>query len=179
MRNTSFAAYVSSLNRDDNSIWRAIKSKNKPQTSLPPNRKNSIPPGPWAKSDKEKVELFTIHLSEVFTPHNIQDPEVEREITTHTQPSESLQAFTLREPKHEIKILNPHRAPGIDLITTRTQQEMPHEGYLNLLYIFNATRRLEYWPKPLKQAKIIMIPKPGKNLTDVTSYRPISLLPII
>jgi hypothetical protein len=116
MRNTSFAAYVSSLNRDDNSIWRAIKSKKKPQTSLPPNRKNSIPPGPWAKSDKEKVELFATHLSEVFTPHNIQDPEVEKEIT-HTEPSESLQVFTLRELKHEIKILNPHRTPGIKLIT--------------------------------------------------------------
>jgi len=105
MRNTSFAAYVSSLNRDDNSIRTAIKSMKIPQTSLPPIRKNSIPPGPWAKSDKEKVELFATHLSEVFTPHdNIQDPEVEREITTHTQPSEreitthtqpseSLQAF--------------------------------------------------------------------------------------
>jgi hypothetical protein len=50
---------------------------------------------------------------------------------------------------------------------------------LNLLYILNAIRRLEYWPKPLKQAKIIMIPKPGKNPTDVSSYRPISLLPIV
>jgi hypothetical protein len=58
-------------------------------------------------------------------------------------------------------------------------KEMSHEGYLNLLYILNAIRRLAYWPTPLKQAKIIMIPKPGKTPTDVTSYRPISLLPII
>jgi hypothetical protein len=57
--------------------------------------------------------------------------------------------------------------------------EMPHEGYQALLYIFNAIRRLQYWPAPLKQAKIIMIQKPGKNPTDVASYRPISLLPIL
>jgi hypothetical protein len=152
----------------------------KPQTPLPPIRKNPVPPGPWAKSDKEKVELFAKHLSEVFTPHdNIQDPEVEREITTHTQPPENIQAFTLRELKNEIKKLNPHRAPGIDLITAQMLKELPHERYLNLLYILNAICRLEYWPKPLKQAKIIMIPKPGKNPTDVSSYRPISLLPII
>jgi hypothetical protein len=44
--------------------------RKKPQTSLPPIRKNSIPQGPWAKSDKEKVELFATHLSEVFTPHD-------------------------------------------------------------------------------------------------------------
>jgi hypothetical protein len=33
--------------------------------------------------------------------------------------------------------------------------------------------------KTLKKAKNIMIPKPGKNPTDVTSYLPINLLPII
>ena len=48
-----------------------------------------------------------------------------------------------------------------------------------LLYILNAKIRLEYWPKSLKQAQIIMLPKLGKNPIDVTSYRPISLLPMI
>jgi hypothetical protein len=39
--------------------------------------------------------------------------------------------------------------------------------------------RLEYWPTSLKLAKVIMILKPTKPPTEVTSYRPISLLPII
>ena len=30
-----------------------------------------------------------------------------------------------------------------------------------------------------KQAKVVMLPKPGKDLTKPTSYRPISLLPAI
>jgi len=58
-------------------------------------------------------------------------------------------------------------------------QELPQKGLLNLQYILNAIIRLEYWPKSLKQAQIKMIPKPGKNPIDVTSYRPISLLPTI
>jgi hypothetical protein len=57
LRNASFVAYVSSLQRDNNSIWKSLKSKKKPNTPLPPIRKTSIPPGPWAKSDSEKVEL--------------------------------------------------------------------------------------------------------------------------
>jgi hypothetical protein len=116
----------------------------------------------------------------VFTPHDyIQDPEVEKELASHTQPPVHLQTFTLRKLKNEIKLLNPYRAPGIDLTTAHMLKEMPHERRLNLTYILNTIRRLAYWPTPLKRAKIIMIPKLGKNPTDVTSYRPISLLPLI
>ena len=58
-------------------------------------------------------------------------------------------------------------------------KELPHEGYQNLLYVLNAVLRPNYWPASLKQAKIILLPKPDKNLTDVSSYRPISLLSVI
>ena len=121
MRNASFPTYVSNLKRDDNSIWKPIKNKKKPQTSLPPIRKYSIPPEPWAKSDKEKAVLFVEHLSEVFSPHNKdQDPDLVRDLTTETQSPENLQAFTLREIKNEIRKLNSGRTPGIDLITIQT-----------------------------------------------------------
>ena len=48
-----------------------------------------------------------------------------------------------------------------------------------VLHLLNAITRLGYWPRPLKRAKVIMILKPGKERTDVTSYRLISLLPVI
>ena len=116
----------------------------KNQTSLPAIRKYSIPPGQWAKSDKEKADLFAEHLSEVFSPHNNdQDPDVERDLTTHTQPPENLQAFTLRETKNELRMLNSRRAPGIDFITAQMLKELPHEGFLNLMYILNAILRLD------------------------------------
>ena len=130
---------------------------------LPQIRKNSTLPGPWTKSDSEKVMLFVNHLAEVLTPHDkTLDPEVERELTIHTQHSENLQAFTLSELKQVIKHLSPLKAPGSDLITAHMIQEMSPEGLKYLLYIFNAITSLEYWPVPLKKAKIIMIPKPGK-----------------
>jgi len=47
------------------------------------------------------------------------------------------------------------------------------------MYIFNAILRLEYWPKSLKIAQITMLPRTEKNPMDVSSYGPLSLLPII
>ena len=136
----------------------------KPQTPLPPIRKNTIPPGPWAKSDTEKVELFANHLAEVFTPHdNSPDTEVERELAVHTQPTKRIQVFTVWELTQVIKKLQPQKAPGSDLITARMLQEMHQEIFKTLLHIFNAIRRLQYWPAPLKQARIIMIPTPGRT----------------
>jgi len=62
MRNKLFKAYISSLKRDDNTIWKPIKHKKTPTAPQPPIRKNSTPPGPWAKSDKETAALFAEHL---------------------------------------------------------------------------------------------------------------------
>jgi hypothetical protein len=90
-----------------------------------------------------------------------------------------VKAFNLRELKNEITLLNPHMAPDIHHITAHMLKKIPRESHLNLLYILNAICRLAYWPTPLKQSKIIMISKPRKAPTDVTSYRPIILLPII
>jgi len=76
--------------------------------------------GPWAKSDTEEAELFVNHLAEVFTPHdNSPNPEVEREIAAHTQPTEKIQAFTLQDLALVIKKLHPHRAPVSDLISAQ------------------------------------------------------------
>jgi hypothetical protein len=56
---------------------------------------------------------------------------------------------------------------------------LPRKGLVLLTYIYNAILRIGYWPKPFKIANIIKIGKPGKDLTDVKNYRPISLLPIM
>jgi hypothetical protein len=71
---------------------------------------------------------------------------------------EHLPAFSLQKLKQAIKMLNPRKAPGMDLITAQMLQELPHEGLINLLHIFNAILRSSYWPMTLKKAQIIMIP---------------------
>jgi hypothetical protein len=42
-------------------------------------------------------------------------------------------------------------------------QQFPPSGLKAILHLLNAITRLEYWPKPLKQAKVIMILNPEKK----------------
>jgi len=74
-------------------------------------------------------------------------------------------------------MLNQKKAPSLELITARMLKELPN-GFIKLMHILNATLRIEYRPKSLKFARIIMITKPRKNPMDVSSYQPIRLLPI-
>jgi hypothetical protein len=72
-------------------------------------------------------------------------------------------------------MLNPRKAPGMDLIKAQMLKELPHGALINLLHIFNAVLRSSYWPTCLKKAQIIMILKSGKDLTEQT-FRHIALL---
>jgi hypothetical protein len=46
-------------------------------------------------------------------------------------------------------------------------KELPKKG---LVVLFNAMLRISYWSKQLKTAEIILIPKPGKDPKELTSY---------
>lgn len=88
--------------------------------------------------------------------------------------------MTLKELKDVIRNnLNIKKAPGYDLITGQVLKALPEKAILKLLHLFNASFRLKFCPGQWKMAEVIMVPKPGKDLSDRRSYRPISLLPII
>jgi hypothetical protein len=75
--------------------------------------------------------------------------------------------------------INPKQAAGYDLITGKILKELPQKGLRAITQIFNAILKIEYFLCQWKVGQTIMIAKPGKNPDDVTSYRPISLLPIL
>lgn len=58
-------------------------------------------------------------------------------------------------------------------------KELPRKGITMLMYLLNAIVKVQYQPKQLKIAKIILVYKPGKYPKDVCSYRPICLVLII
>ena len=74
---------------------------------------------------------------------------------------------------------HPTKTPGYHLITDKLLKELPRKGLRTITQIFNAIFRLEYLPCHWKIGQIIMIAKPGKTPSEVTSYRPISRLPLL
>jgi hypothetical protein len=75
--------------------------------------------------------------------------------------------------------LRSKKAPGHDLITGRILKELPDIGIRAITQIFNSVLTTGYFPGQWKVSKIITILKPGKPAEEVTSYRPVNLLPIL
>lgn len=182
INNDNFANYITNLNRYDNSIWKPIKFTRKPIMATPAIRMEGPTRSKWARSNQEKSNLFAEYLATVFTPNdNIPNQDIQQYLnsTTYEMPPYDLKLFTPKEIYKEISLLNNKKAPGEDLITAKMLKEIPRKGLVLLTYIFNSILRLQYWPKKLKVSDIILVPKPGKNLNVVNSYRPISLLSIL
>lgn len=151
------------------SLWRATKKfRRAPIPPLPPHSVNSR----WIRDDVEKVEYYADHLQRVFSPHDMSTlplPEHNR------RPSKPL-FFSPKSVAYVLDRTNIRKAPGADRITGRMLRELPRAGILWLTRIYNASLRLGTFPTLWKNARVIMLPKVGKDPTALTSYRPISLL---
>ena len=82
--------------------------------------------------------------------------------------------FSLRELEECIKELN-DSAPGPDEIHNKIIQNLPLESKKLLLEIFNDIWTSQRFPDAWRLATIIPIPKPGKDHTNPSNYRPIAL----
>jgi hypothetical protein len=78
-----------------------------------------------------------------------------------------------------ISSLHPKKSSGYNLITGHILKALPPIGIKFLTQLFNAALILGYFPAQWKVARIILLFKPGKLPHELTSYHPISLLPIV
>ena len=172
-----FTNYVENMSADKDtnySLWRVTKKYKRPIARISPIKNDT---GDWMRKDEEKVEVFAKHLQNVFRP---QDIESEIDLVKHHRPNIIMKRITPLEIARVIDTnLNPKKAPGIDEIFPLILKELSKKSVILLTYLFNAYLRLEYVPECFKTAEIIMIPKPGKPPEEITSYRPISLLPVL
>jgi hypothetical protein len=75
--------------------------------------------------------------------------------------------------KNLIKKLKSGKAPGCVVVPNILLKNIPA---VFLTYIFNSCLKLCYFPKQWRNATVQPIPKPGRDHTDPSNYRSISLL---
>lgn len=158
------------------SLWKVTKKVNRPILADSPIRDSN---GIWIRKDSEKAEEFAAHLEATFKPNKQHNTQYDQYNTNQDCTDPSIEKITLETVLRKMREINPNKAPGHDLITGKILKELPIRAKCVIRDIFNAIIKLNYFPETWKLAKIIMIPKPGKDRTQVKSYRPISLLPIL
>lgn len=173
-------SYLTAHKDTNYSLWRATKNLKRPKDHIPPLRKQDRG---WARTDVEKATAFAKHLEKVFTPLPSTDPDKDDEITNYLHSPNQLvfplKAVSSKEIYREIKSLPSNKAPGCDLIDSVLLTNLPKKGIMFLVILFNACLRLSHYPCQWKFAQVVMILKTGKQPEDVSSYRPISLLPLV
>ena len=135
---------------------------------------------------------FAANLATVFQP--FEGPEydethredIEDEVAASdlfTYPDSTLivepQLTTVEEVAELLKGIKGRGAPGEDGITNKVLKNLPVSCLMPIVDLINASIRLNYVPVQWKKAMVVMIPKPGKDHSDVNSHRPISLLSTI
>lgn len=154
------------------SLWKAVQERNKPRDHIPPLRTSYG----WAKENTEKAECFADHLETIFGPHNsIQDlPPVQTKLASQKH------QFKWHKIKKLIRRTTvPGKATGFDGISGLMLLNLPDVQIRILTRIFNSIIRIGYYPTIWKKAKVIMVPKHGKDKTIAEAYRPISLLSVL
>lgn len=94
-------------------------------------------------------------------------PEINSDTSTFTSPSEISSI---------ISSFKSSKSPGFDQIQNILLKKLPFSLIILLTLIFNACIKTGFFPDAFKCAKVIPIPKPGKNSKLCSNYRPISLL---
>lgn len=181
--NASIESYLESLTATsvtNYSLWRACKNLNQPIEHKPPIK---LRDNEWARSKQEKANMFGAYLADVFKPNeadpNTDEAEIDKILNQDSQLDLPITPTSPKEINKVIKLMEDKKAPGFDLIDKKVLTELPKKAVVFLSTLFNGIMRTGYFPALWKVSQVIMIQKPGKPIHEVSSYRPISLLPVI
>jgi hypothetical protein len=128
------------------------------------------------------LHTFAKHLANLFQPqpskHELDEEEALIQLLEAPYQLEPpVNRLKRAEVQEVIYSLNLKKSSGYDPITGKILKEFPIIRIKYLTQSFNAVLLTGYFPAQWKVARIILISKPGKP-PDLTSYWPISLLPI-
>jgi hypothetical protein len=181
IKNEIWTKRLIKMHPTDGSLWKMTKSlrnNNNTNTNFLTNSD-----GHHITNPSEKAELLanTFHNN-----HNITTSYYH--VKTHETVSKSIEAIknytiannyktvTTQEISDIIKSLKNKKCPGHDEIDNRLLKNLPLEATLEIAKLFNDCFSSGYYPETWKVARIIALPKPGKDSRKPINFRPISLL---
>lgn len=182
-KNQKWASFLGSLSPKDNSLWRVSKyfAKNNSNNAMPPliisqNTAFSSSHKADALADNfESVHKQNINLSSVYYTNQVHKT-IKQTFVNNIVKHSNCDLTSPKEVKLIIKKLKNKKAPGDDSITSLLIKKLPMKTVVFITKLFNYMFMFAYFPTDWKTAKVIALPKPGKDPTNPKSYRPISLL---
>lgn len=166
-----------------------LKKKTYPSSSLPnqlsqksflSNQSKKTVDG-FVYSNKEKSNLIaeaflTVHtISDNITCQSFKVNDSLAQVAAMTVDFPFIERVRLNEIQDLIKSLNIKKACGYDKISNR----LIENAIILFMKFFYSCLSFGYFPSAWKISKVIAFPKPGKNHCIPSSYRPITLLPVI
>ncbi|KFM76444.1 putative RNA-directed DNA polymerase from transposon X-element, partial [Stegodyphus mimosarum] len=180
-RSENWNNLMENIDLNPNLIWKIARSIRTTKTNY---HHPILHRGHTHNKEEDIAEVMAQSLETVFEKHDDSSPfdyyinnEIE-EIRLRTS-RELINLTSPEEIKEILKKLKKRKAHGYDKITNEALQALPRNCIVILCNLINACIRNSYFPKAWKHSIVKMLLKPGKNPADVSSYRPISLLPAI
>jgi ribonuclease HI len=137
-------------------------------------------PNSFTESSEQTARALLQHFYPDDSPDVCLSQQETRAESSQIPDSDDDPPFTTEEVLECIKTMNPNRAPGHDNLTSDICQQsitMFPNLFTNL---FNRCLELGHFPKSWKEARVKILPKPGRaDYSDLGSYRPIGLLPVL
>ena len=181
-RNQHFSNNIRNLENGAKDVWKISKALRKKVKYSPPLKDGDT----LKASPAEKANLLADNFARAHCNPSPGDPATSSAVDGSVQqtenstfPVESVPIIRPKEIARIIKSLKPKKAPGEDKIRNTLLKRLPRKGLVMLTKIVNACLRTSHFPTSWKHAVVTAIPKPGKDITNPTNYRPISLLPVM
>jgi hypothetical protein len=134
------------------------------------------------KYPEDKANTIADCLENQFTPHDLCDENHKRRVEARVQalleaadnnPPQRIRPCDLQKLLNSLKL---KKACGIDGIPNECLRHLPRRQLVHLTHLINHCIRLSHFPTSWKEAKVVALPKPGKEPKFPQNLRPISLL---
>ena len=172
---------------DSGEMWRKYNNfKRKNEDAVNPVSPLQRADGSWTESDQEKCDEFGQHLQMVHQTldnplfDSVFKEEIDIEMNNYSQQrtkdSESIPGITINQFRELLSMTKRNSASGSDCLTYDVMKLCNDKSIQAFCTVINNCLKENIFPSSWKKAKVIMLPKPGRDSTKACNYRPISLL---